>query len=190
LVQATNGTFYGITSAGGTNGDGTIFSLNSGLSPFVSFVLGAGSVGQTVVILGQGLTGSTAVSFNGTPAVFGFPAEAYLTAIVPAGATTGFVTVTTPSGTLTSNKQFQVVPQILSFSPTSGPAGTSVVITGESFLEATEVAFGCGEQGKFTVDSDTHITATVPEGRAITCPVAVQTPGGHVESASGFTVTP
>jgi uncharacterized repeat protein (TIGR03803 family) len=188
LVQATNGTFYGITSAGGTNGDGTIFSLNTGLSPFVSFVLSAGGVGQTVVILGQGLTGTTAVSFNGTPAVFGFPSDTYLTATVPAGATTGFVTVTTPSGTLTSNEQFHVVPQILSFSPTSGPVGTTVVITGESFLEATEVAF-CGDLAKFTVNSDTQITATVPAG-AMTCPIAVQTPGGHVESAAGFTVTP
>jgi uncharacterized repeat protein (TIGR03803 family) len=189
LLQATNGTFYGITSAGGTNGDGTIFSLSTGLGPFVSFVLSADGVGQTALILGQGLTGTTAVLFNGTPAVFSVQSDTYLTATVPAGAATGFVTVTTPSGTLKSNEKFQVVPQILSFSPTSGPVGTSVVITGESFLEATEVTFGCGEAATFTVDSDTQITATVPAG-AINCPISVENPGGHVESAAGFTVTP
>ena len=30
LVQATNGTFYGTTSEGGANGDGTVFSITSG----------------------------------------------------------------------------------------------------------------------------------------------------------------
>jgi hypothetical protein len=33
----------------------------------------------------------------------------YLTAKVPSGATTGFVTVTTPKGKLTSNKKFRVL---------------------------------------------------------------------------------
>ena len=36
--------------------------------------------------------------------------DTYLTATVPPGATTGFVTVTTPSGTLTSNQEFRVRP--------------------------------------------------------------------------------
>jgi hypothetical protein len=36
--------------------------------------------------------------------------DTYLRALVPNGATTGFVTATTPSGTLKSNKQFRVGP--------------------------------------------------------------------------------
>jgi hypothetical protein len=53
---------------------------------------------------------TTSVSFNGTPATFTVESDTYLTATVPVGATTGSVTVTTPSGTLTSNVPFHVIP--------------------------------------------------------------------------------
>lgn len=110
LIQATNGTFYGTTAAGGTYSDGTVFSLNVGLGPFVSFVRGYGKVGQTTVILGQGFTGTTAVTFNGTPTTFTVKSDTYLTAMVPAGCMTGPVAVTTPDGTLISNVPFFVLP--------------------------------------------------------------------------------
>ena len=114
LLQGTNGRFYG-TTAGRTYccmgiGDGTIFSLDMGLGPFVAFVRNSGRVGSNVQILGQGFTGTTGVSFNGTTASFAVKSDTYLTATVPQGATTGFVTVTTPSGTLQSNVMFQVRP--------------------------------------------------------------------------------
>ena len=111
LLQATNGTFYGATTVGGsTSGSGTIFSLDMGLGPFVTFVRAAGKVGQTGGILGQGFTGTTNVALNGIPAGFTVKSDTYITATVPVGATTGYVTVTTPSGTLTSNVPFYVIP--------------------------------------------------------------------------------
>ena len=55
-------------------------------------------------------TGTTSVSLNRIPAALTVVSDTYLTATVPAGATTGCVTVTTPSGTLTSNVPFQVLP--------------------------------------------------------------------------------
>jgi hypothetical protein len=67
-------------------------------------------VGKTIGIFGQGFTGTTGVSFNGTPANFRVAYDTYMTATVPSGATTGFVTVTTPSGKLTSNVLFRVIP--------------------------------------------------------------------------------
>jgi hypothetical protein len=67
-------------------------------------------VGKTIQILGQGLTGTSTVSFSGRAASFIVKSDTFLTATVPSGATTGFVTVTTPGGTLTSNKQFRVKP--------------------------------------------------------------------------------
>jgi uncharacterized repeat protein (TIGR03803 family) len=109
-LQATNGSFYGVTQGGGTAGDGTVFSLSTGLGPFVAFVRGSGKIGQTGGILGQGLTGTTSVAINGTSATFTVVSDTFIEATVPAGATTGYVTVTTPSGTLTSNVPFRVIP--------------------------------------------------------------------------------
>ncbi|MGA7514767.1 MAG: IPT/TIG domain-containing protein [Candidatus Sulfotelmatobacter sp.] len=97
--------------------------------------------------------------------------------------------MTEPSGTLTSNKTFRVVPQVTSFSPANGPVSTSVVITGESFIGVIDVHFGNVKVTSFTVDSDTQITATVPAG-AETGKISVCTPGGSGDSATSFTVTP
>jgi uncharacterized repeat protein (TIGR03803 family) len=112
LLQATNGNIYGTTWSNGPEPTdvGTVFSLSMGLSPFVTFVQAAGKVGQTGGILGQGFTGTSSVSLNGTPATFTVESDTFLEATVPAGATTGYVTVTTPSGTLTSNVPFHVIP--------------------------------------------------------------------------------
>jgi uncharacterized repeat protein (TIGR03803 family) len=113
LLQHTNGVLYGDTAVGGTGsgGDGTFYSFDVGLGPFVTFLPGARWVGASVEVLGQGFTGTTAVSINGAAAKFNVVSETYLTAIVPNGATSGFITVTTPSGTLTSNKRLQIRPQ-------------------------------------------------------------------------------
>jgi uncharacterized repeat protein (TIGR03803 family) len=109
LIQATDGSFYGTANSGG-QGYGTVFSLSTGLSPFVAFVRNFGKVGTKVEILGQGFEGTTAVSFNGTAADFEVVSNTYLTATVPPGATTGFVTVATPIRKLKSNKKFRVIP--------------------------------------------------------------------------------
>jgi hypothetical protein len=79
-----------------------------GLPPFVSLAPPAGKVGRRIEFLGQGFTGTTAVSFNGVAANFKVVSDTFLTAHVPSGATTGFVTVTTPGGTLKSNREFRV----------------------------------------------------------------------------------
>jgi uncharacterized repeat protein (TIGR03803 family) len=110
LVQDTNGMFYGATGYGGSQGGGTVFSLSMGLAPFVETNPGFGSVGAEIGILGNNLTGTTSVTFNGTMAAFTVVSDTYITATVPAGATTGKIAVTTPSGTLASNFPFQVLP--------------------------------------------------------------------------------
>jgi hypothetical protein len=154
----------------------------------VTFLPAARQVGHTVEILGQGFTGTSAVSFNGIPAAFNVYADTYMTATVPAGATTGFIKVTTPSGTLTSNKQFQVKPQITGFSPTSGPVGTSVVITGVSLAQTSKITFSNVIATNFTVNSDTQVTVTVPAGAATT-KIGITTTGAPVYTTGAFTVT-
>jgi uncharacterized repeat protein (TIGR03803 family) len=116
LVQATDGVFYGVNFAGGDltcdhpQGCGTIFSLSVGLRPFVEAQPTAGKVGSNVIILGTNLTGTTAVTFNGTAASFTVVSSSEITTSVPAGASTGRVTVTTPSAVLKSNRPFRVIP--------------------------------------------------------------------------------
>jgi uncharacterized repeat protein (TIGR03803 family) len=111
LLQDTNGLFYGTSKNGGETDNGSVYSFDLGLAPFVTFVLPVGQVGRNAQILGQGFTGTTSVTFNGVPATsFKVGSDTFLTAVVPTGATTGPVVVTTPTGTLTSNKNFQVLP--------------------------------------------------------------------------------
>ncbi len=109
LLQHTSGLFYGGALISGTHSDGFIFSLNLGLGPFVTFVRAQGEVGGAAQILGQGFTGTTSVTFNGIAATsFTVVNDTYMTAVVPTGATSGAVVVTTPGGTLTSNKNFTI----------------------------------------------------------------------------------
>lgn len=109
LMQDTNGLLYGSAVYGGTYGYGAIYSLDMGLGPFVAFVRPTGKVGQAAQILGQKLTGTTSVTFNGVPASsFTVVSDTYTTAVVPSGATTGPVVVTTPTGPLTSNVSFRI----------------------------------------------------------------------------------
>jgi uncharacterized repeat protein (TIGR03803 family) len=110
LLQGTNGLFYATTAGGGSDNGGVIFSLDMGLGPFVTFVHAVGKIGQTGGILGQGFTGTTSVLLNGVPASFTVVSDTYIKATVPQGATTGYVTVTTPTGALTSNVPFRVIP--------------------------------------------------------------------------------
>jgi uncharacterized repeat protein (TIGR03803 family) len=111
LVQDTNGILYGTTYAGGGDFNGTVFSLSvPSLSAFAETLPTSGKVEATVKILGNDLTGTTKVTFNGKTAVFRVTSSSLITATVPTGATTGFVKVTTPSGTLTSNTKFRVSP--------------------------------------------------------------------------------
>ena len=108
LLQATDGRFYGTTRVGGTKNDGTVFRLDVGLGAFVKTLPTAGKVGASVKILGNGLTGTTSVSFNGVATAFSAVSSSAISTGVPAGATTGKVQVVTPSGTLSSNVVFQV----------------------------------------------------------------------------------
>jgi hypothetical protein len=161
-----------------------------------SFTPTSGPVGAPVVINGDNFTGPdpdvTAVKFNGVSAVFAINNPNKITATVPPGATDGPIAVTNSDGTATSAASFDVtpspVPTITSFSPTSGPVGTSVQITGTGLFGASTVTFNTTNATTFTVDSNTQITATVPAG-ATTGAIKVTTPGGTATSATNFTVT-
>lgn len=107
-VQDTNGTLYGTTEFGGSSNDGTVYSLNMGLAAFVNAPLFSGKQGGSVLLLGNHLTETSAVSFNGVSAKFVVHDDNHMTATVPAGATSGWIKVTTAQGTVKSRKIFVV----------------------------------------------------------------------------------
>jgi hypothetical protein len=80
-------------------------------------------------------------------------------------------------------------PVISSFSPTSAPVGTSVVITGTYLTGATSVTLNNLIISVYSVDSDTQITATIPSA-ASSGAISVMTPGGTATTSGTFSVTP
>jgi hypothetical protein len=149
----------------------------------------SGAVGSSVTISGTNLADAFEVKFNGVTALIGSKSATSVTTTVPAGATTGKVTVSTGSGTATSTSDFTVLasaPTIASISPASAKEGDAVTITGTNLEEATAVTFN-GTAATISSKSATSISTTVPAG-ATTGKVSVTTPGGSVESANDFVI--
>ena len=146
-----------------------------------------GLVGTAVTILGNNLTGTTKVRFNGTPATYKVVSATQITTKVPSNATTGALAVTTRNGTLSSGTFF-VTPQLKNFTPGRGSVGTQVKITGVSLTQTTAVRFNGVAATEFTVDSDKKVTVTVPTG-ATTGTIAITTAGGTATSVKSFQVT-
>ncbi len=182
FVGGINTTLIGPTAAD----DIVAFLEGISFSPFAPIF---GPVGTAVTITDTTFAGATAVSFNGVAATFTEGPPGTITTTVPAGATTGPITVTTPgSGPLITTTRFTVTPAITSFAPTSSQVGAGVTITGTNFTGATAVSFG-GKAATFTVNNSGTVTTSVPFGAA-TGPITVTTLDGTATSPASFTVTP
>jgi IPT/TIG domain len=188
-----------------TDGNSLSFAYSTGplaTCPGVpTFSPASGFVGSTVTISGTFTTAPTGVRFNTSSLVTPTTTSATsVTAVVPAGATTGRIHVYTAAGQSTSATPFTVLtapaPTIATFTPLFGPVGTSVKITGTNFsgtvsgvsFTTSSVKFNITSATTFHVDSATQITATVPTG-ATTGKISVTTPGGTASSAANFTVS-
>ena len=151
---------------------------------------GSISGGNTVVITGNNLLGSTAVSFGGVAATsFVVNSNTQITAVAPArpaGAVT--VAVTTPVGVVNASYTYYAVPTVTSVTPLTGSTngGTSVVITGSNFVGITGVSFGGTAATSFTVNSVNQITAISPARVAGAVQVQVNNPAGSAVSPSNF----
>ncbi len=186
----------GVMAAGGSASSATNFAVTTPPSPptIGSFTPASGAVGSTVMIDGASFSGVTGVTFNGVSAnSFTIDSPTQIHAVVPSGATTGKVGVTTTAGAASSAADFVVTtpvppPTISSFTPASGPAGATITIGGMNFNGATAVTFNGIPADSFTVDSATQIRAVVPNG-ATTGKIGVTTAAGAVSSAANFVVT-
>jgi hypothetical protein len=176
-----------VTTPNGTAQSASNFTVTT-LPVISGFSPASGAIGSSVVITGANFVTVTGAAFNGTasssPTV---NSSSQITATVPAGATTGPISVTTTSGTGQSAANFTVIPAptITSLVPTNGSAGTVVTITGNNFSGATAVTFNGVNASTFSVGSATQINATAPSG-VTTGPIHVTTPGGTAVSAASF----
>jgi hypothetical protein len=168
------------------NGMGTSLGNFTVTPRITGFTPGSGGIGASVMISGANFTSATSVKFNGATATYGVDSSSQITAMVPANATSGPISVTTSAGTGTSATSFTVAPRIISFTPTSGPVLTSVTINGANFTGVTAVRFN-GASATFTFNTASKITTKVPSG-ATTGPISVTTPAGTATSAASFTI--
>jgi GH25 family lysozyme M1 (1,4-beta-N-acetylmuramidase) len=154
-------------------------------------VAGSTAGGDTVTITGANFTGASAVAFGSAASTnFSVVNSTMITAVTPTH-TAGDVNVTvaTAGGTSTNNVPYTYVaaPTVSGVSPNSGPAsgGTSAVITGTNFDDATAVSFG-GAAATFNVVDSTTINATTPAHAAGAVEVSVTTTGGIGAGAHAF----
>jgi IPT/TIG domain/Regulator of chromosome condensation (RCC1) repeat len=183
-ASATDGQIT-VTTPGGTATSAATLLVTprvAGFSP------SAAPVGAKVTIGGNAFGGATGVLFNGVLALPATVTPTQITVLVPADASTGKLTVVTPSGSGQSSGIFHVLPRISSFGPASGPAGTSVTIMGSGFTDVTAVKFNGLLAAGVSVDSDHQITAHVPAS-ATSGRITVTTLGGTGTSPTSFVVT-
>lgn len=183
VVALTNTAFsaqaFTYSGNGGNNGNG-----RQQLAAISSFSPASGNAGTAVLITGSGFNLASAVRFGGVNTLyFTVLDDTRITAIVGQGAS-GTIQVITPTNTATSSQSFtltgtnggggtnggnggnggQQLAVITSVAPLRGGRGTSVVILGTNFQNATGVRFGGTEAQSFTINSPTQITAITGVG--------------------------
>ncbi|SCY35094.1 PKD-like domain-containing protein [Flavobacterium caeni] len=145
----------------------------------------AGATATSVVITGTNFLGATAVSFNGTNATYTINSATQITATLPAGATSGPISVTTPSGTGTSASNFTVNPV-----PTVSPiTGTLTVCPAATTPLSNATAGGVWTSGSpsiATVNSISGMVLGVSPGNAI---ITYTVTGNGCTNATTATVT-
>jgi YD repeat-containing protein len=142
----------------------------------INFAPESGPVGTSVTINGTGFSSTAsqnAVKFNGTTATVASATISQIQAIVPASATTGPISVTSPNGPANSPTSFTVTnsngtPSITSFSPTTGLGTTVVNLVGTNFdlVSANDKLRLNASVASVTGATATTLATTVPAATA------------------------
>jgi hypothetical protein len=160
-----------------------------------SFSPESGPVGTTVTVSGTHFSGASnvsSVSLGDSPASATIVSDTTLTFAVPAGASTGTISVSNAAGSDTSTDSFTVFQtpafdEDTPFSPSDGGVGQEVTLSGTHFTGVNSVTIG-GKAAPINSISDTEIDTAVPAGaKAGTGSITIKGPAGSA-SASGFTV--
>jgi len=153
--------------AGGVDSLSGFTYTNPPAPTITSFTPTAAKFGDEITITGTNLVGTLAISLGGKAASsFMAVSSTSLKAIVGNGAS-GSISLTTRSGTASiAGFTFLSPPTITSFSPTSGPIGTTVTITGTNFNTTADnnVVFFGATRATVTAATSTTLTLAVPAG--------------------------
>jgi uncharacterized protein (TIGR03437 family) len=121
-----------VTTGAGTavsSGAFTVTSPPAAPAPTIaSFSPTSGTPGTAVMITGGHFAGTTAVRFNGVAAVYNVVSPTKIQTVVPAGSSTGAITVVSPGGTATSASPFVIT--VGSGPPLPPPLALNVVGSG------------------------------------------------------------
>jgi len=190
LVQASNGNFYSTTQAGGSNGEGTIYQITTGLVATTlhnfGVTFGDGTQPSSGLLLATdgNYYGSTnagganddGILFNTSTGgtytdLYSFNNTANLTQesplAPPVQATNGTLYGVTEFGGATNQGTVYSLnmglPAFVNTAVFSGKEGQKVTLLGNNLKGTTSVTFN-GVPATFTVNSNSHLTATVPSG--------------------------
>ena len=162
LVQGSDKYLYSVASAGGANGYGTLYRINTSGTKFQV-------LHQFDFTDGAYPAATPTLATNGT--IYGFAEKGGGGENGTSGVLFGYTHGLKP---------------FVALQLWAGMAGTQVGILGQGFSTATGVEFG-SVAANYTVISDTYMIATVPAG-AKTAKVTVSEPGGDLATLRKFKV--
>lgn len=174
---ATNGPITVSTPAGAATSTNNFMVASP--PAITSFAPTVGPAGSNVSINGSSFTAATAVTFNGLSASFSITSDTVIQSIVPAGAATGPVSVTTPSGTATSAGNFTVTE---SLTLTKLGTGNGTVTSTSNPVGSTEINCGTACSAVYNYGTVVTFTATPAVGSNFTA-------WAGCDSTSGATCT-
>lgn len=175
----------------------SISRQNSNVVSIVNFTPGSGPVGTSVTINGTGFSTTASqntVQFNGTAAVVNSATTTRIVAVVPTGATSGSISVTSPNGSAASSTSFQVGaadgPQITGFSPNIGVLNDSVTISGTNFASTASDNKVRFDNTRAPITSANSTTIVSKVSTTVSSKISVTTPDGTAIATGDFFVPP
>jgi hypothetical protein len=143
-----------------------------------------GSIGTTVTLVGTNFTGASQVKLNGVNSSYTVVSSSVITVTMPFGGTILDASVTTACGTANISTGALTV---TSFSPTNGPVGSIITVSGTNMNGVTSVTIGGIPQVIITNTSNSvsfFLMPGTPTGQ-----IVVTTGTGMATSSGIFTVT-
>jgi hypothetical protein len=185
-ADAVSGSTISATNLGGTV-TSTKFVYQAAV---VASRTAAARVGQTVTITGSNLK-ATSVIFGGNKSAKPVINNGgTLTVVVPTGALTGAIKITTGAGVVYTDS-FTVTPPaptVTSFTPSTGKKGVTIVTVKGTNLTGATVTVGTTTVTLSAGANSTSFKFVIPAG-AVTGKINVTTAGGTVSSSTNLTVT-